>query len=135
MACILYSQEQPLPTDEKAKKPTPEPNQEVTDKDFEVFYHQDAPSASKGVGFEEKTLNLMALLEAHVGSASPVVPMIPVAPRPPTPTLGRASSCDAADKNRKMGQVGKGLEDAEEEEVTHSFQQPLTKEARTTKAQ
>lgn len=133
---ILYSQEQPLPADEEAKEPTLEPVQEVIDKDFKVFYHQDAPSTShptprltqtsssqeeahttEGMGFEEKTPNLMALLKAHVGSASPVVPRMPVAPRPPTPALGRASFNDIAAKKRKRDQESKDLEDAE---VTHS---------------
>ena len=87
------------------------------------------------MGFEEKAPNLMALLEAYAGSASLIVPMMPVLPRPPTLAPGCASSSDAADKKRKMGQRGKGPEDAEEGEVTHSSQQPSNKEARTTKAQ
>ena len=51
-ARLLYSQEPPLPSDNEAKESTPEPTlQEVTDKDFEVFYQQedpkDAPSTSR----------------------------------------------------------------------------------------
>ena len=72
--------------DEEAKEPTPELVQEVTDGDFEVFYRLEAPSAShppprlaqttfsqeeahttEGMGFKEKTPNLMALLEAYAG--------------------------------------------------------------------
>ena len=85
---LLYSQEPPIPSDKENKKPTPEPIQEVIDKDFEVFYQQedpeDLPSTSqrrllpaqvsasqreanipKGMVFEEKTLDLLALLTAH----------------------------------------------------------------------
>ena len=44
--------------------------QEVTDKDFNVFYHPDALSTSQAhtpadMGFEEKTPDLLALLKAH----------------------------------------------------------------------
>lgn len=111
----------------------------MIDKDFKVFYHQDAPSTShppprlaqtnssqeeahttEGMGFKEKTPNLIALLKAHVGSASLVVPRIPIAPRPPTPALRRASSNDIVDKKRKRDQESKDPEDAEEGEVTHS---------------
>lgn len=35
---LFYSQEPPIPSNYKARKPTPKPIQEVTDKDFEVFY-------------------------------------------------------------------------------------------------
>lgn len=43
---ILYFQEQPLLAEEEAKKSIPEPVQEVTDRDFEVFYRHDVPSTS-----------------------------------------------------------------------------------------
>ena len=158
-ARLLYSQKPLIPSDDEVKEPTPDPvQQEMTDKDFEVFYQQEEPEYAsstshlpphltqtsssqeeahipKGMGFEERAPNLMALLEAHAGSASPTVPMMPVLPRPPTLAPGCASSSDVAYKKRKMGQSDKGPEDAEEGEVTHSFQQPSTKEARTTKAQ
>ena len=87
------------------------------------------------MGFEEKTPNLMALLEPHARNASPTVPVVLVLPRPRTPAPGHTSFGDAVDKKRKRGQGGKGPEDAEEGEVTHSSQQPSNKEARTTKAQ
>ena len=118
--------------DEKAKEPTPELVQEVTDGDFEVFYRLEAPSAShppprlaqttfsqeeahasKGMGFEERTPNLMALLEAYTRSASPAIPVMPMVPRPPTLAPEHASSSDATDKKIKRGQGGKGPEDAE----------------------
>ena len=86
--------------DEEAKEPTPKLVQEVTDKDFEVFYQQedpeDAPSTShrplrlaqvstsqeevnipEGMVFKEKTQDLLALLIAHAGGASPAIPVVP----------------------------------------------------------
>ena len=117
---ILYSQKQPLPTDEELKEPTPEPVQEVTDRDFEAFYCKDAPSASQahtseGMGFKEKTLDLLALLKAHAEGFSLTVAVVS---RPPTPTATHASSVDVVDKKRERGQEIKGFEDAEEREVT-----------------
>ena len=117
---ILYSQKQPLPTDEELKEPTPKPMQEVTDRDFEAFYRKDTPSAlqartSEGIGFKEKTLDLLALLTAHAEGSSPVVAVVS---RPPTPTATHASSVDVADKKREMGQEIKGFKDTEEREVT-----------------
>lgn len=49
---LLYSQGPPILSDDEAKEPTPEPVlQEVTNKDFEVFYQQEdpvnAPSTSR----------------------------------------------------------------------------------------
>lgn len=76
----------------------------------------------------------MALLEAHTRSASPAVPVMPMVPRPPTLALEHASSSDATNKKIKKGQGGKGPEDAEKWEVTHSSQQPSSKKAWTTKA-
>ena len=64
---------------------------------------------------KEKTLDLLALLTAHAGGASPVVPVVP---QPPTPAPTRAASGDAMDKKKKIVQWGKGLEDVEEGEVT-----------------
>ena len=82
--------------------------------------------------FEERTLDLLALLTAHVGGASLAISVVP---RPLTPTLMRASSSDAAEKKRKKGQGGKGPEGTKEGEITHSSQQPPAKEARITRAQ
>ena len=45
-AKLIYSQEPTLPSDEEDKESTSESVQEVTDKDFEVFYRLDAPSTS-----------------------------------------------------------------------------------------
>ena len=155
-AKILYLLEPPIPSDEEAKDSTLElVQQEVTDKDFEVFYQQkdpeDAPRTShrplclaqvnsnqegtnilEGMGFEEKTPNLLDLLMAHTGGFSPAIPVVP---QPPTPALTRASSIDAADKKIKRGQGGKGIEGAEEGKVTHSSHQSPAKEARTMKGQ
>lgn len=95
-----------IPSDNKAKESILEPApQEVTEKDFEVFYQQedtgDAPSSSpqrlplaqvssnqeainvpEGMGFEEKTPDLMALLNAHAGGN---ILIVAVVPRPLTP--------------------------------------------------
>lgn len=154
-ARLLYSHEPLIPSDDEAKEPTPEPaQQEVTDKDFKVFYLQDledAPSTSllhlhptqvstnqkaanipKGMGFEEKTPNLLALLTAHVGGFSPTVAVVP---RPPILAPMRASSDDAADKKWKRAQGGKGIKGAEEGEFTQSSHPPLAKKARTGKGQ
>ena len=70
--------------------------------------------------FEEKTLDLLALLTAHTGGYSPVVKVVP---RPPTPS--------PTDKKQKRAQCGKGTEGAEEGEVTQSSHQPPAKEAQT----
>ena len=80
---------------------------------------------------KDKTSDLLALLIAHAGAASPAVLVVP---RPPTPALTRASSSDAVDKKRKKGQGGKGSEGAKEEEITHPLQQPLAKDPQTTRA-
>ena len=100
VARLLYSQEPCIPSNEETKEPTPEPTQEVTDKDFEVFYQQENPEDAlstfhhtlclaqvsinqertnipKGMGFEEKTPDLPALLTAYVGGFSPVVAVVP----------------------------------------------------------
>lgn len=93
---LLYSQESPIPSDDEAKESTPEPIQEVTYKDFEVFYQQEDPedlldpsqrrlppahvstileeaNTLEGMVLKEKTPDLLALLTAHAGGASPVV--------------------------------------------------------------
>ena len=70
-ARLLYSQKPPIPFDSKEREPTLEPtHQEVTEKDFEVFYYVDALSTSTAhssaeMGFEEKTPDLLGLLTAH----------------------------------------------------------------------
>ena len=40
-AKLLYSDEQPLPSNDKREKPSSEPTQEVQDKDFEIFFQED----------------------------------------------------------------------------------------------
>lgn len=40
---LLYSEEQPIPSDNEEEERASEPTQEVTDKDFEVFYQQEDP--------------------------------------------------------------------------------------------
>ena len=47
------------------------------------------------MGFEEKMLDLLALLTAYAGGSSPVVEVVP---RPPTPGPTRTSFVDATDK-------------------------------------
>lgn len=152
---LLYSQELPTPSDDEAKEPTPELVQEVTNKDFEVFYQQkdleDLPGPSlchlppaqvstsqkeanipEGMVLEEKTLDLLALLTAHAGGASQAIPVVP---RPTTSAPTQASSSDTADKKRKKGQGGKGSKDVEEGEVTCRSKQPPSKEPPKTRAQ
>ena len=86
--------------DDKAKESTLEPVQEVTDKDFEVFYQQEDPkdlpdplqchlppthistileeaNTPEGIVLEEKTPDLLALLIAHTRGASLVVSVVP----------------------------------------------------------
>ena len=63
--------------DDEDKESTSESVQEVTDIDFKVFYRIDAPSTSQAhtledMGFEKKTLDLLALLTAHAGDSSPI---------------------------------------------------------------
>ena len=69
----------------------------------------------KGWCFEEKTPDLLALLIAHAGGASPAVSIVP---QPPTLAPTRAFFGDTIDKKRKRGQEGKGSKDVEEGEVT-----------------
>ena len=122
-ARFRYSQEPPLPSDKETKEPTPKLVQEVTNKDFKVLYRQedleDLPSTlhcqlspasvstsqeetniPEGMMFEEKTLNLLALLTAHARGASLAILVVP---RPPTPALTLVSSGDVIEKKRKMG--------------------------------
>ena len=153
---LLYSREPPIRFDNKDKKSTTEPTQpEVTDRDFEVFYQQeeleDALSTSPvrlqpaqvsanqeatnipiGMGFEEKTPDLLALLTAHNGGGSPTVLVMT---RPPTLALTCTSFVEAVDKKRKMAQGVKGPEGIEEGEVTWSSHQLLAKEAQTRRGQ
>ena len=78
---------------------------------------------------EEKTLNLLALLSAHVRGDAPVVP---IEPRPPTLAPSHVPTADAPEKKRKRG---KQTEDSEEWEIPQPIQQPSSKELRDTKAQ
>ena len=77
--------------------------QEVTDKDFDVFYRIDAPSTSQThtsaeMGFEEKTSNLLALLTTHARGSFPSVAVVPW---PPTSIATNTSSTDARKRKRK----------------------------------
>ena len=65
--------------------------------------------------FEEKTLDLLALLITHVGGVSLAVSVVP---RPPNLAPTRVSSSDDVDKKRKRGQGGKGPEGTKEGEIT-----------------
>ena len=84
------------------------------------------------MGFEEKTLDLLALLTAHTGGSSPTVVVVTW---PPTLAATHTSTTDARDKKRKMAQGGKGAEGTKEREITHSSYQPPDKEAWTRKGQ
>lgn len=121
-AKLLYSQKQPIPSDDKQEEHAPEPTQEDLDKDFKVFYQEDTksiltsshprlPAASISTSqeasnipevmvLEVKTPDLLALLTAHVGGNAPTVLVVP---RPPTPAPTRAPSGDATKKKRKRG--------------------------------
>ena len=52
------------------------------------------------MGFEEKTLDLLAMLIAHVGGFSPAVVVTPYLP---TPAVTHTSPANAIDKKRKWG--------------------------------
>ena len=100
---LLYSQKSTLPSDDGDKESTSKSVQEVTDRDFEVFYHTDAPSTSQAhtsedMGFKEKTPNLLGLLIAHAGGSSLVVAMVP---GPPTSAATHMSFANIGDKKRK----------------------------------
>ena len=102
-AKLIYSQEPTLPLDEEDEESTSEYVQEVTNKDFEAFYRSNSPSTSQAqtsttVGFKEKTLDLLALLTAHVGGSSPVVAVVTW---PLTPVATHTFPADAGDKKRK----------------------------------
>lgn len=43
---LLYSQEQPIPSDDEQEEHAPEPTKEDLDKDFEVFYQEDPEELS-----------------------------------------------------------------------------------------
>ena len=104
VARLLYSQEPSIPSDSEEREPTSKPiHQEVTEKDFKVFYCKDTPSTSIArssveMGFEEKTPNLLTLLTAHAGGTSLAVA---VTPRPPTPATAYIPPAKATDKKRK----------------------------------
>ena len=102
-ARLIYSQEPPIPSDDKFGESSFESVQEVIDKDFEVFYRPDAlstsqPPTSVDMGFEEKTPDLLALLIAYTGGSSLAVAVVP---HPPTPATTHTSPTDAGDKKRK----------------------------------
>ena len=114
------------------KESTPEFVQEVTDKDFKVFYYTNTLDTSQShtsvdMGFEEKTPYLFALLTTHVGGFALVVAMVP---RPPTSATTHMSSANIGDKKRKRAQRGKSTEGTREGEITQSSHQPPAKEAR-----
>jgi len=126
---LLYTQEQPIPSDDEIREHTLEPTQEVTDKDFKVFYqqedfedlpgpfhhrplptqtntNQEATNTPKGMVLEEKTPNLLALLTTRARGASPAVPVVL---QPPALAPIYASFGDATDKKRKRVQGVKDL--------------------------
>ena len=110
-ARLLYSQELTPPSGDEGKESTSESVQEVTDKDFEVFYCTDASGTSQAhtsadMGFEKKTPDLLALLTADAGGSFPVVAVVP---QPPTPAATHTSSDDTGDKKWKRAQGGKDV--------------------------
>lgn len=78
------------------------------------------------MGFEEKMLDLLALLTAHARGSSLAVPVVT---RPPNLAPTRTSFVETANKKRKRAQGGKGTKGAEEGKVTQSSHQPPAKEA------
>lgn len=120
------------------QEPIPKPTQqEVIDKDFEVFYQQEDPENAlstshhrlrptqvstnqeatnipEGMKIEEKIPDLLALLTTHTGGSSLAVAVVT---RPPTPAPTRMSSVNTVDKKWKRAQEGKGNKGAEEREV------------------
>ena len=77
-------------------------HQEVTKKDFKVFYREDAPNTSQvrtsEMGFEEKTPNLLVSLTAYVGGSSVAVA---APPHPQMPATARTQPIDATYRKRK----------------------------------
>ena len=124
-AKLLYSHEQPLPSnnkrEEEREEPISEPTQDI-DKDFEAFYRadpkdslalahchlvaaqvsksQEATNVPEAMVLEEKTLDLLALLTAHAGGDTL---MVPIVPRPPTPAPPHTPTTNAHEKKRKGG--------------------------------
>lgn len=145
VAKLLYSLKPPIPSDDEAKDPFPKHAiQDITENDFEVFYRQEdpvnAPRSSRrhpqttqvstiqgatdipeGMGYEEKTPNLMTLLNAH---AEGNILEVAVVPHTPTPSATRTSSMEATEKKRKRAQGSKGIEGAKEGEVIEIPHQP-----------
>lgn len=102
-AKLLYSHEQPLPSNDKQEEereePISKPTQKDIDKGFEVFYRadpqdslavahhhliaaqvstsQEATGIPEAMVLEEKTLDLLALLTAHARGDTLVVPIMP----------------------------------------------------------
>lgn len=98
-AKLLYSQEKPIPSNVEREEPTPKHTQEDLDKDSKVFYQEDskdslapthrhlfaaqistsqeALNAPEAMVFNEKTLDLLALLTAHVWGDTSMVPIVP----------------------------------------------------------
>jgi len=74
----------------------------------QVSTSQEATNILEAMVLEEKTLNLLALLSAHVGGDALVVP---IEPRPPTLAPSHVPTTDAPEKKRKRG---KQTEDSEE---------------------
>lgn len=61
----------------------------------QVSANQEVTNIPKGMGFEKKTLDLLALLTAHAKRSSPAVAVVT---QPSTPASTRTSSVDVADK-------------------------------------
>ena len=143
---LLYSHEQPLPSDEEQEEPASEPTREDIEKDFEVFIELTpkipqnlviiallllkSVLVKKQITFlkqwcsRKKMPNLLALFTAYAGGNASTVPIVP---RPFTPAPPYSFSADAAKKKRKRGKSTK-KESFEKGEIPQSTQQPPFKE-------
>lgn len=85
---LYYSQEPPIPSNDEAKEPPPEPIQKEDPEDApstsyrclhpaQVSTNQEATNIPEGMGFEEKTPPLLALLTAHTEGSSLAVAVVP----------------------------------------------------------
>lgn len=81
----------------------------------QVSVNQKGTNIPKGMGFEEKILDLFVL--------------------PPTPAPTHASSVDAIDKKRKGPKEAKALKVTRKEKSFNPPTSPIAKEAQTTKGQ
>ena len=70
-------------------------------KPAQVSANQEATNIQEGMGFKEKTLDLLTLLTAYAGGSSPAMLVVT---QPTTPTPTRTSFVNAAKKKQKKVQ-------------------------------